>query len=93
MHLVSSKALPKDQGVDGSPIVGIILPLISIWNYPAHKKLTTPHFMATTLTLCDGPHSWSVLLSESKQIYLLPIAVSLTEFFAMRHQKPELNTS
>ena len=37
--------------------------------------------MATTLTLCDGPYSWSVLLSESKQIYLLPIAVSLTEFF------------
>ena len=45
------------------------------------KKPTTPHSMATTLTLCDGPYSWSVLLSESKQIYLLPIAVSLTEFF------------
>ena len=32
----------------------------------------SPSVMAQTL--------WSVLLSESKQIYLLPIAVSLTEF-------------
>ena len=45
--------------------------------------------MATPLR--DGPHSWSVLLSESKQIHLLPIAVSLTEFFSMRHQEPELH--
>ena len=35
--------------------------------------------MVTTLILCDGPHSWSVLLSESEQIYLLPFTVSLTE--------------
>ena len=34
---------------------------------------------------------WTVLLSESEQIYLLPISVSLTEFFAMRHQEPELH--
>ena len=44
----SSKALSKDQGVGGDPvpgnshlfpkIVGIILPLISIRNYPAHKN-------------------------------------------------------
>ena len=43
----SSKALLKDQGVGGSPnsrnlhafpkIVGIILPLNSIWNYPVYK--------------------------------------------------------
>ena len=33
----------------------------------------SPSVMAQTL--------WSVLLSESKQIYLLPIAVSLTEIF------------
>ena len=33
---------------------------------------------------------WTVLLSESSQIYLLPIAVSFTNFFAMRHQEPEL---
>ena len=42
----SSKALLKDQGVGGGPnpgnlcpfpkIVGIILPLTSIWNYPAY---------------------------------------------------------
>ena len=28
-----------------------------------------------------GPHSWSVLLSKSEQIHLLPVAVSLAEFF------------
>ena len=38
----------KDQEVGGGPIsenpylfskiIGIILPLISLWNYPAHKK-------------------------------------------------------
>ena len=58
---------------------------------PSSGKLTTPHSMATTLTLCDGPHSWNVLLFESEQIYLLPIIVSLTEFFSMRHQEPELH--
>ena len=47
--------------------------------------------MATALALCDDSHSWSVFLSESEQIYLLPIAVSLTEFFSMRHQEPELH--
>ena len=45
-----SKALWKDQGMGGSPIAGMILLLISIWNYPAHKKLTTPHSMAFVLT-------------------------------------------
>ena len=45
--------------------------------------------MATPL--CDGPHPWSVLLSESEQIPPLPMAVSLTEFFSMRHQEPELH--
>jgi len=47
--------------------------------------------MTTALALCDGPHSWSVLLPQSKQIYLLPIAVSLSECFAMRYQEPELH--
>ena len=47
--------------------------------------------MVTTFILCYGPHSWSVLLSESEQIYLLPFTVSLTEFFAMKHQEPELH--
>ena len=37
------------------------------------NALHSPSAMAHTL--------WSVLLSESKQIYLLPIAVSLTEIF------------
>ena len=34
---------------------------------------------------------WTVLLSETEQIYLLPIAMSPTEFFAMRHQELELH--
>ena len=41
--------------------------------------------------LCDGLHSWRVLLSEFEQTHLLPIAVSLTEFFATRHQEFELH--
>jgi len=32
------KALSKDQGVGGSPIVGMILPLISILNHPAQEN-------------------------------------------------------
>ena len=55
---------------------------------PSLQKLTTLHSVA--LALCDGPHSWSVLLPELEQSHLLPITVSLTEFFAMRHQEPEL---
>ena len=69
----SSKVLSKDQGVSDSPIVGMILVPIIIWNHPARKKLTTPHFMAHTL--------WSVCLSESEQIYLLPVTGSLSDFF------------
>ena len=38
----------KDQGLSGSPTVGMILSLISIWDPPGHGKLAT-HFMATTL--------------------------------------------
>ena len=34
---------------------------------------------------------WSVLLSESGQIHLLLITVSLTEFFAIKQQEPELH--
>ena len=43
--------------------------------------------MAATLTLCDGPNPWSVHFSESKQIYLLLIAVSLIELFLQRDIK------
>ena len=46
---------------------------------PSKTNHTTFHGRHTLL--CDGPHSWSVLLSKSEQqIYLLPITVSLTEF-------------
>ena len=33
---------------------------------------------------------WSLLLSESEQIYLLPVTMFLTDFFSMRYQEPEL---
>ena len=62
----SSKALSKDQGVGGSPIVRMIPPLISIWNHPAHRKLNTPlspSAMAHTL--------WSVQFSRSVLSYSL----------------------
>ena len=55
--LNSSKVLWKDQGVGGSPIVGVILPLIRIWNHPGRKK--TSH---TTLHgCCIYPLWWDTL--------------------------------
>ena len=47
------------------------------------NTLHSPSVMAHTL--------WSVLLSESKQIHLLTIAVSFAEVYSMRHQEPELH--
>ena len=78
----SSKALSKDRGVGGSPMLGMILPLISIWPHQLELKKTSlqlipwpkhlPFAMAHTLQ--------SMLLSISEQIHFLPITVSLTEF-------------
>ena len=42
--------------------------------------------MAVALSSVMAHTLWIVLLSELEQIHFLPIAVSLTEFFAMRHQ-------
>ena len=50
---------------------------------PSSWKLTTPHSMANTL---DGPLSWSVLLSKSKQ----STSYLWLYFFAIRHQEPQL---
>ena len=47
--------------------------------------------MAPELSSAMAHTLWSVLLSKSEQIHLLPISVSLTEFFAMSHQEPELS--
>ena len=47
--------------------------------------------MVTAVSSVMAHTLWSVLLSESEQIYLLPIAVSITEFFTMRHEEPELH--
>ena len=47
--------------------------------------------MATALSSVMAHTLWNVLLSESEQIHLLPIAVSLSECFAMRYQEPELH--
>ena len=71
----SSKALLKDQGVGGGPnpgnvcpfpkIVGIILPLISIWNYPAYKNY--PCYISSRYSPTAMAHTlWSVLLSVSE---------------------------
>ena len=89
----SSKALWKHQGVGGSPNpenlhpfpkrVGIILPLISIWNYPTYTKLTGPHFGAT-LALCNGPHSiCGVCLSPNlnKSTSYLSLCLSVNSFW------------
>ena len=35
--------------------------------------------MVTALALYEGPHTWCVLISQSEQVYLLPIAVSVME--------------
>ena len=86
-----SKALSKDQGVVVFPIVGMILPLISIWNHPVHKKLTIPHCMATPYTFCYGPTLCGLCFSlnlNTSTSYLL--CISHWILFAMRHQEPEL---
>ena len=74
------QGLSKDRGVGGSPMVGMILPLISMWIHPASQ--TQPHHIPWQKHLPSvmAHNLWSVLLSESKQIHLLPITVSLTEF-------------
>ena len=37
-------------------IAGIILPLISLWNYPTRKKVVTALILGS-LAIWDGPHS------------------------------------
>ena len=51
--------------------------------YEIIQLLKTNHttFHGHCTPLCDGPHSWSVFLSESNQVYILPIAVSVNEIF------------
>ena len=80
-----SKALSKDQGV---------FPQMLEWSshlsaYEITQPIKTNHTFHGHCT-CPllWPTLWSVLLSESEQIYLLPITVSLTEFLrdTMRHQ-------
>ena len=70
-----------------------VLPLISLWNYPA-QKIYSPHILGTvafwdglcsvncvpaitTVSFWDGSYSACV----SKQIHFLPVTLSLTEFF------------
>ena len=61
-------------------IAGIILPLLSLWNYPAQKKLTMPYFRVV-LTFWDDPHSvCGVNFSLNKPISYLSLCVSLKFF-------------
>ena len=56
-------------------IVRIILPLISLWNYPAHKN--SPPHISGPLTFWDGPHSFcGVCLSQGCS--LLPFEIDHT---------------
>ena len=88
----SSKALSKDQGVGGDPvpgnshpfpkIVGIILPLISIWNCPAHK---TNHatFCSSTCPLQWPTNSVCLVcfsLNLNKSTSYLSFCLSLDSF-------------
>ena len=73
------------QGVGGSLIVGMILPLISIWNHPVHKKLTIPHCMATPYTFCYGPTLCGLCFSLNLNKFTFYRCVSHW-IFAMRHQ-------
>ena len=83
------------QKVSGGPIpgnhwpfpkiIGIILPLISLWNYPAHKKTNHIIFWSCLswflrwLTL----YLWNALLSKNKS-HFLPITSSLNSFLTKR---------
>ena len=58
---------------------------------PSTQKLNTLHFMAAIYTLYNGTHSVDCVSLWNEQIYFLAIAVSLIEFFAMKHQEPELH--
>ena len=64
-------------------IAGIILPLISLWNYPAHKN-KTPH-ISESLAFWDSPHSvFGVCTSLNKSVFtLLQLAL---EFLPARSQ-------
>ena len=67
----------------------MILPLISVWNYPAHIKLTTPH--SVTTALFNGPHPvvcFSLNLNKSTSYLLLCLSVN---YFTVRHQEPEFH--
>ena len=77
----NSKAMSKDQEVGGGAnpgilhpfpkIVGIILPLISIWNYPT--------YFLVALALCNGLHS-GVCFSLNKSTSYLSLCLSLNSF-------------
>ena len=79
-----SKALLEDQAASSSPdpghvrpftkIVGTILPLNGIWNYPAHKN--EPH----RILWPPSPSATAHTLRVECASHFLPITVSLTEF-------------
>ena len=88
--LNSSKPLLKEQGVGGGPnpgnlclfpkIVGKILPLVSMWNYPAYKNypgqisgLYSPSAMACTVCVV----CFSLYLNKSTSY----LSLCLSEFF------------
>ena len=60
-------------------IVGIILPLISLWNYPAHKNY--PLHILGPLAFWDGPHSvCGMCIFLNKSTSYLSLCLSLNSF-------------
>ena len=71
-------------------MVGRISPSLA-YEITQLRKTNHTTFHGHCLPSATAHTLWSMLLSESDQIHLLSIAVSLTEFFSMRHQEPELH--
>ena len=68
-------------------IVGIISPLISLWNYSAHKS--QPHHISGQLTFWDGLHSvYGICISLNETAFTL-LWLTL-EFFPAQSQRSTL---
>ena len=83
----SSKALSKDWGVGGSPIVEMILPLITQLMKTNHTIL---HGLSTFPLQWPTPYEVWFSLNPNKSTSYLSLCLSLNSF-AMRHQELELH--
>ena len=65
-------------------VTGILLPLISLWNYPPLQKLTTPYHRASLTSLC----LWTVFLPWINLLSLY--CGSLLNSFLCKTNNPQL---